>query len=108
MFFNRRHLCGAGGSCSIIATSQTWTKIDPKLRKSCSHVILFENRNKKEIKSIFDEAILIPEKEFMDVLKYTYDKKFNFLYIDTTKSQDTMLHKNFNKLLVDSPNIMKY
>ena len=68
----------------------------------------FENRNKKEIKSIFDEAILIPEKEFMDVLKYTYDKKFNFLYIDTTKSQDTMLHKNFNKLLVDSPNIMKY
>lgn len=25
MFFNRRHLCGAGGSASIIATSQTYT-----------------------------------------------------------------------------------
>ena len=30
IFFNRRHLCGAGGSCSIIATSQTYNKIDPK------------------------------------------------------------------------------
>ncbi len=40
IFFNRRHLCGAGGSASVIATSQTYNKIDPKLRKSASHYIL--------------------------------------------------------------------
>lgn len=108
IFFNRRHLCGAGGSASIIATSQTYNKIDPKLRKSASHLILFENRNKKEQENIFKEVILIPEKEYNDVLKYVYDKKHNFMYIDTTKKEDEMLHKNFNKLIVDSPNITKF
>jgi len=108
IFFNRRHLCGAGGSCSIIATSQTYNKIDPKLRKTASHYVLFSNRQKKEQKSIFDEVILIPEKEYLDVIKYIYDKKHNFMFIDTTKNQDDMLHKNFNKLVIDSPNIMKF
>jgi hypothetical protein len=108
IFFNRRHLCGAGGSCSIIATSQTYNKISPKLRKTASHFVLFENRQKKEQKSIFEEIILIPEKEYNDVLKYIYDKKYNFMYLDTTRNQDDMIHKNFNKLIIDSPNIMKF
>ena len=108
IFFNRRHLCGAGGSCSIMATSQTYNKIDPKLRKSCSHLICFENRNKKEVKNLFEEVILIPEKEYFDVMKYIYDKKHNFMYVDTTRNQDEMIHKNFNRLVIDSPNIMKF
>ena len=108
IFFNRRHLCGAGGSCSVIATSQTYNKICPKLRKAASHYIFYENRHKKEISSIFDEIILIPEKEYMDVFKYVFNKKYNFMYIDTTKGQDDMMFKNFNKLTIDSPNIMKY
>lgn len=108
IFFNRRHLCGAGGSCSIMATSQTYNKIDPKLRKACSHLICFENRNKKEVKSLFEEVILIPEKEYYDVMKYIYNKKHNFMYLDTTKGQDDMIHKNFNRLVIDSPNIMKF
>ena len=108
IFFNRRHLCGAGGSASIIATSQTYTKICPKLRKSCSHLCLYENRNKREQESIFNEVILIPQKEYNDVLKYVYDKKHNFLFIDTTKKEDEMLFKNFNKLIIDSPNIIKF
>ena len=41
-------------------------------------------------------------------MKYIYDKKHNFMYIDTTKNQDDMLHKNFNKLIVNSPNILKF
>ena len=108
IFFNRRHLCGAGGSCSVIATSQTYNKISPKLRKSASQFILFENRQKAEQKSIFQEIILLPEKEYFDVMKYIYNKKHNFMYIDTTRSQDDMIHKNFNKLVIDSPNIMKF
>ena len=108
IFFNRRHLCGAGGSASIIATSQTYNKIDPKLRKAASHFMFYENRNKKEIESVYDEIILIPMKEYMDVFKYVYDKKYNFMYIDTTKGMDDMIYKNFNKLTIDSPNINKF
>ncbi len=106
VFFNRRHLAGKGGSLSIIATSQTYNKIDPKLRKTCSHLILFENKNKKELDSIFDEAILIPKKEFFDVLRYIYDRKYRFMYIDTTLPDFKMIHKDFNQLVVKSPNIM--
>ena len=106
VFFNRRHLAGKGGSVSIIATSQTYNKIDPKIRKTASQLIFFENKNKKELDTIFDEAILIPKKEFFDVLRYVYDKKFQFLFIDTTLPDNKMMFKNFNQLEISSPNIM--
>jgi hypothetical protein len=106
IFFNRRHLAGKGGSLSIIATSQTYNKIDPKLRKTASHLIFFENKNKKELDSIFEEVILIPKKEFYDTLRYIYDKKYQFMYIDTTLPDYKMIHKNFNQLEIKSPNIL--
>ena len=106
MFFNRRHLAGKGGSLSIIATSQTYNKIDPKLRRTASQLVLFENKNKKELDSIFEEAILIPKKEFYEVLRYIYDKKYQFMYIDTTLPDYKMIHKCFNQLEISSPNIM--
>lgn len=105
IFFNRRHLAGAGGSVSIIATSQTYNKIDPKLRKTASQLILYRNPQKKEQESIFEEVILIPKKEYFDTLKYIYDKPHNFMYIDTTLSENRMIHKNFNQLIITSPNI---
>tara|TARA_R100000005_G_scaffold93547_2_gene69254 strand:- start:189 stop:998 length:810 start_codon:yes stop_codon:yes gene_type:complete len=106
IFFNRRHLAGKGGSLSIIATSQTYNKIDPKLRKTASQLVLFENKNKKELDSIFEEVILIPKAEFYEVLRYIYNKKYQFMYIDTTLPDYKMIHKNFNQLEVKSPNIM--
>ena len=105
IFFNRRHLAGAGGSVSIIATSQTYNKIDPKLRKTASQLILYRNPQKKELESIFEEVILIPKKEFFDVLKYVYDKPHNFMFIDTTLPDNEMIFKNFNQLIIKSPNI---
>lgn len=105
IFFNRRHLCGAGGSCSVIATSQTYNKISPKLRKTASHYVFYDNKQKKEIDSIFDEVILIPKKEYIDVLRYVYDKKHNFMYIDNSLQENKQIHKNFNPLEIHSPNI---
>ena len=106
VFFNRRHLAGRGGSVSILATSQTYNKIDPKIRRTASHLTFFENKNKKELDTIFDEVILIPKKEFYDVLRYVYDKPYQFLYIDTTLTDDRMLFKNFNQLEISSKNII--
>ena len=105
IFFNRRHLAGSGGSFSVIATSQSYNKIDPKLRKTASQIVFYKNLHKKETESLFDEVILIPRKEFTDTLKYIFNKKHNFLYIDTTQDPDKMLHKNFNQLSVRSRNI---
>tara|TARA_R100000951_G_scaffold73235_2_gene61617 strand:- start:1029 stop:1796 length:768 start_codon:yes stop_codon:yes gene_type:complete len=105
IFFNRRHLAGAGGSVSIIATSQTYNKIDSKLRKTASQLVFYENKQKRERESIFDEIILIPKQEYIDALRFIYDKKHNFMYIDTTLPENKMIHKNFNQLIITSPNI---
>ena len=105
IFFNRRHLAGAGGSVSIIATSQAYNKIDPKLRKTASQIIFYKNLHKKETESLFEEVILLPKKEYVDTLRYVFNKKHDFMYIDTTQDPDKMIHKNFNRLTIMSPNI---
>ena len=105
IFFNRRHLAGAGGSVSIIATSQTYNKICPKLRKTASQLVFYKNLHKKETESIFEELILVPRKEYTDVLRYIFKKKHDFLYIDTTAEPDKMIHRNFTQLEITSPNI---
>tara|TARA_R110001632_G_scaffold6442_3_gene26408 strand:+ start:1182 stop:1961 length:780 start_codon:yes stop_codon:yes gene_type:complete len=107
IFFNRRHLAGAGGSVSIIATSQTYNKIDPKLRKTASHLIQYKPQ-KKEIENIYDDMITIPKKEFMDVLRYIYKKKHDFMFVDLQQEESKQIHKNFNQLIIKSPNITDF
>jgi len=107
IFFNRRHLAGAGGSVSIMATSQTYNKIDPKLRKTASHLIQYKPQ-KKEIENIFDDMINLPKKEFMDVLRYIYKKKHDFMYLDLQEEDTKQIHKNFTQLIIKSPNIKEF
>ena len=107
IFFNRRHLAGYGGSVSIIATSQSYVKIDPKLRKTASHLIQYKPQ-KKEIENIFDDMITLPRKEWMDVLRYVYKKKHDFLFVNLQDEDTKQLHKNFTRLIVSSPNITEF
>tara|TARA_R110000744_G_scaffold11067_4_gene33900 strand:+ start:1796 stop:2542 length:747 start_codon:yes stop_codon:yes gene_type:complete len=98
MLMNRRHLAGAGGSCSFIITTQIYNKVPITLRKTATQVILYSTKNKKEIDTIFDELILIPKEDYYSILKYCFDKQHNFIYIDVNKSHDKMFHKCFNQL----------
>tara|TARA_R110002049_G_scaffold88049_1_gene222654 strand:- start:435 stop:1199 length:765 start_codon:yes stop_codon:yes gene_type:complete len=98
VLMNRRHLCGEGGSVSVILTSQVWNKCPAPIRKTASHVFIYHTKNKKELECIFDEMILIPKKDYYDLLKYTFQKKHDFLYIDVNKNFDKMFHRNFNQL----------
>lgn len=104
MLMNRRHLSGAGGSCSFIITSQVYNKIPAPIRKTASQVIIYHTKNKKELDTIFDELILIPKKDFYEILKYCFDKKHHFLYIDINKPYNKMFHKCFNELTFSSTN----
>ena len=101
---NRRHLAGANGSASFIITTQVYNKIPAPIRKTASHIIVFHTKNKKELDTIFDELIIIPQKDFYEILKYCFDKKNHFMYIDVNKSYDKMFHKNFNCLEFSSSN----
>ena len=95
---NRRHLCGEGGSVSVIITTQVYNKIPAPIRKTASHIFVYHTKNKKELETIFDELVLIPKKDYYDLLKYTFQKKHDFLYVDVNKSFDKMFHRNFNQL----------
>ena len=101
---NRRHLAGAGGSTSFIITTQVYNKIPAPIRKTASHIILYHTRNKKEIETIYDELIVLPKDDFYEILKYCFDKRHNFIYIDINKSYDKMFHKCFNQLEFNSKN----
>ena len=92
MLMNRRHLAGSGGSCSFIITTQIYNKVPITLRKTATQVILYSTKNKKEIDTIFDELILIPKDDYYQILKYCFDKKHNFIYIDINKSHDKMFN----------------
>tara|TARA_R110001592_G_scaffold78043_2_gene234454 strand:+ start:3170 stop:3943 length:774 start_codon:yes stop_codon:yes gene_type:complete len=104
MLMNRRHLAGSGGSTSFIITTQVYNKIPAPIRKTASHIIIYHTRNKKELDTIFDELIVIPHNDFYEILKYCFDKRHNFLYIDINKSHDKMFHKCFNQLEFSSTN----
>jgi hypothetical protein len=107
IFFNRRHLAGSGGSVSIIATSQTYNKVDPKLRKTCSHLIQYKPQ-KKEIENIYDDMITLPKKEFYDVLRFIYKNKHDFMYLNLQEEDTKQIHKGFNQLIIKSPNIADF
>ena len=105
MMMNRRHICGRaddGDSCGISCwlTSQVFNKIPRPVRASASHHIIFKTSNKKELNTIFDELILLEKPHFDQMLKYVYDKPFNFLFINSDESFDKMYHKNFNRLKI--------
>tara|TARA_R110001632_G_C11345694_1_gene417887 strand:- start:911 stop:1663 length:753 start_codon:yes stop_codon:yes gene_type:complete len=98
ILMNRRHLAGEGGSVSVMMTTQVYNKIPAPIRKTASHIYIYHTRNKKELDTIFDELILIPKKQFYEILNYVFDKRNNFLYLDINKSVEKMFHKNFNQL----------
>ena len=98
VLMNRRHLCGEGGSVSVIITTQVYNKIPAPIRKTASHVFIYHTKNKKELETIFDELVLIPKQDYYELLKYVFKKKHDFLYIDINKSFDKMFHRNFNQL----------
>ena len=104
ILMNRRHLCGSGGSVSVILTTQVYNKIPAPIRKTASHICVYHTKNKKELETIFDELITIDKKDYFDILNYTFKKKNDFLYLDVNKDHNNMFHRNFNKLNIGNKN----
>tara|TARA_R110002020_G_scaffold152312_2_gene330120 strand:- start:391 stop:1137 length:747 start_codon:yes stop_codon:yes gene_type:complete len=105
VIMNRRHICGHGGGISLFLTSQIYNRMPLPIRKSYTHLILMNCKQKKELDSLYDEHILIDKPDFYKILNYVYKKKHDYLYLDTTKSSEDMFHHNFNKLQLTFPSI---
>ena len=99
VLMNRRHQCGAGGSLSVWVTTQVYNKVPAPVRKCASQLVMYETRNRMELDSLYNEVIVgLNKMEWYQLCKYVWDKKFEFLFLDTTKAFRHMYHKNFNQL----------
>ena len=99
VLMNRRHQCGSGGSLSVWITTQVYNKVPAPVRKCASQMVMYETRNRMELDSLYNEVIVgLNKKEWYQLCKYVWDKKFQFMFLDTTKPFKRMYHKNFNTL----------
>ena len=95
----RWHQCGSGGSLSVWITTQVYNKVPAPVRKCASQLVMYETRNRMELDSLYNEVIVgLNKAEWYQLCKYVWDKKFQFLFLDTTKPFKKMYHKNFNQL----------
>ena len=95
----RWHQCGSGGSLSVWVTTQVYNKVPAPVRKCASQLVMYETRNRMELDSLYNEVIVgLNKAEWYQLCKYVWDKKFQFLFLDTTRPFQKMYHKNFNQL----------
>ena len=92
LLYNRRHI---GGGVSIIIMTQVWNKLSLGLRKVATQLVFFNTSNKKEFQSIYDDFINIKRETFDEIIKYIFDDKHHFMFLDCI---DKIFYKNFNLL----------
>jgi len=92
LIYNRRHI---GGGISLVILTQVYNRLALPLRKAASHLTFFNNSNKKELKSIFEDFIKVDEELYKKICDFIFDSKHSFLFLETT---DKTFYKSFNRL----------
>lgn len=92
LVFNRRHL-----HTSIFFLVQTWKSIPRDIRKMFSNLFIFKC-SKAEINDVFDEVFETQKDKFVDIMKICYDKKHNFMFLNTDSGR---VFKNWDELIFE-------
>lgn len=92
LIYNRRHL-----KLNIIITAQSYVNVPLDIRKNVQNLIMFKPA-KKEMEILFSELIDSKKDIFDDIIKFTYDKPHNFLFVNTVSGR---LFKNWDELLIN-------
>ena len=112
LFQNNRHLGRPllneegeqieSGAVSTIIIAQRLNNLPRHIRSQITHWIIFDPRHtKSELETIFNELIHCDKNIFNKILDRTFNKKYNFLFIDTNKSK---IYNGFNKEFIISTN----
>ncbi len=91
MIYNRRHL-----KLNLIITAQSYVNIPLDVRKNITNLIMFKPP-KKEMEIVFEELIENKKDLFVDIMKMTYDKKHNFLFVNVPTQR---MFKNWDELII--------
>jgi energy-coupling factor transporter ATP-binding protein EcfA2 len=96
LIYNRRHL---GGGISIIITSQVYNKVHLSIRKAANTLVLFSTGNKKEIASVYQDFMNIPEKEYNEIVTFCFRHgSHDFMVYQTSTGR---FYHNFNPLEIE-------
>ena len=83
---------------SLCFLTQAYFSVPKDLRLNCTHYILFELNNRRELQNIaIDHSADIDYKDFIKIYRVCTKEFFNFLTIDTTK--DNKFIKNLDEIL---------
>ena len=72
-----------------------------KYASQLAQMVLYESKYRMELDSLYNEVIVgMAKQEWYQLCSYVWDKRFQFMFIDTTKpfSEMYMYHKCFNPL----------
>ena len=90
--FNRRHK-----HLSIIFLVQSWLSVPKDIRKLFTNIFVFKV-SKNEMEQIFDEVVELPKQYILPLMKLTYDKPHQYLFINTDSQR---LFKGFDEILIE-------
>lgn len=88
---NRRHLRAVN-----ILILQNFKALDAKIRKNITNLILF-NLDKTQMKTVYDEVIKIPKKDFIEVCDFTFQKPHDWLFIHIPTQ---IFYKEFDEIKI--------
>lgn len=76
------------GSVSVIISAQKLTQLPPFLRHQLTHLCIYDPRNtRSELEVLYEEFFSCPKNTFNDILFRVYSTPYNFIFVDTQKSQ---------------------
>lgn len=91
MVNNRRH-----SNLSIWMACQTYKSIPMQVRMGLTSLFIFKIQ-KKEMSTIFDEQVEIPEKVFKEIVKIAFKKSHDFIFIDSNTQK---IFLNWDQIII--------
>ncbi len=91
ILMNRRHL-----HISIFFIVQSFKSVEPDIRKLIDNYFIYKT-NKQGLEQIFSEVIELPSKYIYPISNLVFDKRFNFLFINT---ETKTLMKNWDTIVI--------
>lgn len=93
------------GSCSVMVIAQRLNNLPRYIRSQITHWCIFDPRHtKSELQTIYDELVHCGKDSFNEVMKRTYEKPYNFLFVDTNNSK---MYNGFkSEFLIDTENYL--
>lgn len=90
--FNRRHL-----RLSMYFLVQTYFSVPKEIRRLFSNLFIFKT-SKNEMTNIFDEIIELPIEYMRPIMKLTYDKPYQYLFVNTDSNR---MFKCFDEIIIE-------